>query len=93
MFTRGEVERACGASKVHGETEYCPFHLQRDGKKEGEKGLGCVIILFVKLKEGSARQETRFPTLSLQATLGLTELRVDSLIKAHGSLLFKHYLG
>lgn len=79
MFTRGEVEGSCGASKVHGEIEYCPFHLQRDGEKEGEKGLGCVIVLFVKLKEGSTRRETRFPTLSLQAMVGLTELRVDCL--------------
>lgn len=37
MFTRVELEGACGASKVHGETEYCSFHLPRDGEKEGEK--------------------------------------------------------
>lgn len=37
MFARGELEGACGASKVHGEIEYCPFHLQRDGEKEGGK--------------------------------------------------------
>lgn len=37
MFTRGELDEACGASEVHGEIEYCPFHLQRDEEKEGEK--------------------------------------------------------
>lgn len=53
MFTRGELEAACGASNVHGEIEYCPFHLQSNGKKERERSLGCVIVLFDKLQEGS----------------------------------------
>lgn len=45
-----------------------------------------------KLKEGSTGQGTSFPTLVLQATLGLAELRVDTLIRLHEAVLFKHYL-
>lgn len=48
MFTRGERERACGASEeVHEETENCSFHLQareiKTGGREREV-LECVIV-------------------------------------------------
>lgn len=78
MFTRGELEAACGAAKVHGQIEYCPFHLQRDGKKERE-GLGCVIVLFDKSQEGSVEQEASFPTVSLNVVLGLLKLNLSIL--------------
>lgn len=34
-------------------------------RERGGEGLGCVVVLFDKLKEVSAGQETTFPTLSL----------------------------
>lgn len=59
MFTRGELNGACAAPKVR--RLNIVLFIQRE---RGQEGFGCVIVLFIKLKEGFAGQETHFPTLS-----------------------------
>lgn len=39
--------------------------ISREMERKRGQGLGCVIVLFDKLKEGSAGQEKSFPTLFL----------------------------